>query len=114
MQWLETIRVLGPPESIAALTDRSSDLLEHLEQAGGRRDISVFDREGMGLELLVCIRGDADGSPAPSREGLLLAEHLASFGLVRHEVWRQRSGGPPDEPTSAVDEEVYDEDACGG
>ena len=111
MQWLETIRVLGPRESIEALTGRSSGLLEHLEQTGDQRDISVFDREGMGLELLVCIRGDADGSPAPSREGLLLAEHLASFGLVRHETWRQRDNPPPDELAALTDEEVHDADA---
>jgi len=111
MQWMETIRVLGPRESIEALSGDSSSLLEHLRQLGGQSDIRLYAREGMELDLLVCVRGDANGSSSPSREGLLLADHLASFGLVRHEVWRQIDNAPPDELTAIAHTEVHDADA---
>ena len=89
MYWLETIRLLASEDKIKIVLANLSVIIGDLQDADGKVGITVHSREAFESDLLICLQWKRDGRPHKTREGLLLAESLTSFGMVCHELWKQ-------------------------
>ncbi|MBT7913843.1 hypothetical protein HN588_08050 [Candidatus Bathyarchaeota archaeon] len=90
MQELEIIQLLASRDKVKRLLGDLSGMIEELQDTNGKKEITVYSRNTFDTDLLVCLRKERNGQPEKSREGILLAEYLRSFGMVEHQVWEQK------------------------
>lgn len=90
MRWLEIIRLLASQSRVEAVLPHLHEVAAALEESEGKEAVTVFSRESLDGDLMVCLRWQRNEPPHKSQEGLALADYLTSFGMVDHEVWARR------------------------
>lgn len=95
MPRLEVIRLLASGARAKFLLQELSEVMEEMRQEAGEEEVAVYSGQPFGSDLLICIHWKKEGPLQKSLVGLLLAEYLARYGMVSHEIWRQELPGQP-------------------
>ena len=90
MHWLEIIRLLASQAKADRVVEHLHEVAAALERTEGQEAVTVYSRQFMEGDLMICLHWQRDGEPHKSQEGLALADYLTNFGMVDHELWVRR------------------------
>jgi len=95
MHWLEVIRLLAAQAKVGSVLNHLNEVATAMEREKGKEAVTVYTRDSLGGDVMICLRWHRDEVPHKSQEGLALADYLSNYGLVDHEVWARRETAAP-------------------